>query len=321
MILHDDKSPQALWVSPLDVRFSQNVIYPRFTDGRSVDDAAKAIRAVGGVDGTADAEVTLEPPFPAVEVVRWVPKLRDGEGNPVDDGTGKHKKAEEGLFAVDNRRLYALQRAAATQWPRRCKVEMQLVVDRAEVLKHVKKFRTRTNGLSITVSEWSGVGRDNAKDFSVLRVWDWRSAISSAQSGGASGSTASTDTGSCGSWEYLDNQDTRRGPFSNWQMRQWWEHKLLPPDLRVRPYDAVAAVQGAARTSEVASFRCVSEVFADAPAPFAAGWSPRATCADAQADWHKCEECGRDRVEGWSAHGKWYCTICWKRWGKKEGEQ
>ena len=37
-------------------------------------------------------------------------------------------------------------------------------------------------------------------------------------------------------WEYLDIKSIRHGPFSNWQMRQWYEHKMVPPTMMIRPY-------------------------------------------------------------------------------------
>lgn len=322
-----------VWMSPLDVLFSQNVVYPKFTDGRSVDDAVKLIRAVpwkdtgaagglearGEVQGEAGAgiaeEVELQVPFPNIQAVRWCPKLRDGQGKPLTDGQGGNRMGAEGLFTVDNRRLYALQRAAVTQWPKRCTVPVEVITDRLEVMKHLKKFRTRTNGLSITISEWNGVGRDNMKDFSAMRVWDWRSAVSSVQEGGAAGVKAAQDAaeaGSIGCWEYLDHQDICRGPFSNWQMQQWWERKMLPADLRIRPYDAAAAA-GHRQAQEFTSLR---EYFAAAPQPFAPGWSPAAT--EQEGEFKKCAQCNRKRWEGWTAHGEWYCTMCWKRWQKRE---
>merc|ERR1712094_76460 len=81
------------------------------------------------------------------------------------------------LFSMDNRRLYTLQRAAVAQHPRRCCVQIDVLRDKGEVMRHLKKFRTRTNGLSISIGEWNGVGRDNAADFSTKRIWDWRSAL------------------------------------------------------------------------------------------------------------------------------------------------
>mmetsp|Transcript_129476 Transcript_129476/g.360670 ORF Transcript_129476/g.360670 Transcript_129476/m.360670 type:complete len:343 (-) Transcript_129476:196-1224(-) len=318
---------EVVWVSPLEVAFSQNVIYPRFADGRSVDDTVGQIRVAGArpcrrlEEGVQEERLALEPPFPMMEAVRWCPKLRDGHGKPLADEQGNHRRGPEGLFSVDNRRLYALQRAAVAQYPRQCCVAVAVITERNEVLKHLKKFRTRTNGLSITVSEWNGVGRDNARAFSAMRVWDWRSAVARAAEGGAEASMLAAEaasTGSCGCWEYLDHRDIRRGPFSNWQMRQWWERKMFPPDLRIRPYDAAATVADKEDGEEPGMpFLFVEEVFQDAPSAFAPGFSPRAT--DGEADWKRCSQCGRRRWEGWSASGEWYCATCWRRWAAKAG--
>lgn len=307
-----DRPADEVVMSPLDVLFSQNVIYPKFTDGKSVDDASRQIKAVPRQDEAAngkDEEVFLDTPFPTIQAVRWCPKLRDGNGKPLPDGNGGYRMGAEGLFTVDNRRLYALQRAAVAQWPKKCVAYVEVISDKNEVMKHLKKFRTRTNGLSITISEWNGVGRDNSKDFSAMRVWDWRSAVSSVEAGGAKAALDAADSGSIGCWQYLDNQEICRGPFSNWQMRQWWELKMLPPDLRIRPYDAAAACE-----HREGDWATVLEHFAGAPEPFAPGWSPRAT--EQEGTWHKCAQCNRRRWEGWEAHGEWYCAMCWKRWQK-----
>mmetsp|Transcript_29927 Transcript_29927/g.93018 ORF Transcript_29927/g.93018 Transcript_29927/m.93018 type:complete len:340 (-) Transcript_29927:208-1227(-) len=317
---------EVLWISPLDVYFSQNVVYPRFADGRSVDDTVNQIRANGyrscpSTDGAAEEQrLILEPPFPIIEAVRWAPKMRDGKGRPLLDDNGNQRHGDAGIFSVDNRRLYALQRAAVAQYPSQCCTAVSVITDKNEVLRHLKKFRTRTNGLSITISEWNGVGRDNARMFSAMRVWDWRSAIARAAEAGEEGSMLAVEaasSGSCGCWEYLDHKDVRRGPFSNWQMRQWWERRMLPTDLRIRPYDAAAIAERETPEEDFGPpFRSVEAVFQDAPSPFAAGFSPRAT--DQEADCKRCAQCGRRRWEGWTARGEWYCVMCWKRW-KGEG--
>lgn len=316
-------SRDIIYISPLEVAFSQNVIYPKFSDGKSVDDAMRLIREdPGGSAFESDDgdEVLLEAPFPTIEAVRWAPKIRDGEGRPLLDDRGCQRLGAEGLFTVDNRRLYALQRAAVSRYPRRCRVTVAVITDRYEVLRHIKKFRTRTNGMSISVSEWNGVGRDNARSYSTMRVWDWRSAVARLEEGGPEAVRAAAEAGSCGCWEYLDGQDVRRGPFSNWQMRQWWDRRMLPPNLLVRPYDALASSAdkwASDNDQEGAEFRPVEEVFQHAPQPFAPGWSPRTT--DQDAEWRRCAQCKRKRWEGRAAHGEWYCATCWRRWDSRSG--
>lgn len=307
-----------VWISPLEVFFSQNVIYPLFSDGRSVDDAVKQIEVldVKEIDGQ-EAGCTLKAPFPTTEAVRWCPKLRDGEGKPILDSDGEERKGTEGLFTLDNRRLYALQRAAVSCYPRPCRIKVKVITDRYEVVRHLKKFRTRTNGFSISITEWNGTGRDNAKNFKVLRVWDWRSAVAQLDEGAGTSSSAveAADSGNIGCWEYLDPEGVLRGPFSHWQMRQWFERKMLPPALRIRPYvPGGSAPKGgyANKSRSNEDFRPVPDVFADAPSPFAPGWSPRATNSEDQ--FQVCAECGRQRLEGWNARGNWYCSTCWRKW-------
>ena len=106
----------------------------------------------------------------------------------------------ERLFSLDNRRLYLLQRAAVAQHPQRCCVKVGVIADKSEVMRHLKKFRTRTNGLSISIGEWNGQGRDNASDFSTMRVWDCRSAVAKANESTTVG-TQAKDAASLGSCE------------------------------------------------------------------------------------------------------------------------
>jgi len=305
-----------IWVSPLAVSFSQNVIYPRFTDGRSVDDVVDKVTAEEYSSDENKFDLTLEAPFPVIEAVYWSPKLRDGEGKPLLGEDGSQRRGVEALFSLDNRRLYALQRAAVVHYPKRCRTKVAVITDKTEIMRHLKKFRTRTNGLSITISEWNGIGRNNAQDYNAMRVWDWRSAVAAVSSLHTEGLQTQVDaasSGSCGSWEYLDFEDVCRGPFSNWQMRQWWERKMVPESLRVRPYNPEAA---RSEKGSTLPFRPVHEVFEDAPAPFAVGWSPRA--ADLEQEWKECSQCRRHRLEGWHAYGQWYCTACWKKWDSSD---
>mmetsp|Transcript_147666 Transcript_147666/g.256299 ORF Transcript_147666/g.256299 Transcript_147666/m.256299 type:complete len:95 (+) Transcript_147666:3-287(+) len=93
---------------------------------------------------------------------------------------------------------------------------------------------------------------------------------------------------------------------------------MFPRDLRIRPYDAAATASERDGAENDVEFKWVEEVFKDAPAAFAAGWSPRAgTHLDAQ--WQKCGQCGRKRWEGWSTRsGEWYCVACWRKWQTKD---
>lgn len=308
---------ESVWRSPLDIAFSQNVIYPLFSNGGSVDEVVSQIRVREPSDDNVEADLVLEPPFPKIEVIWWCPKLRNGEGKPLLDEQGSERRGREALFSIDNRRLYALQRAAVARYPKTCVVEVSVITDKGEVARHLKKFRTRLNGLSITISEWNGVGRDNARDYTALRVWDWRSVVTQAEENGSCMVDA-VEAGGCGSWEYLDAKGVVRGPFSNWQMREWWERRMFPSDLRIRPYVADLACREGANRDDPDSFRPVAEAFAEAPAPFASSHSPEAAATATDADWQECADCGRKRLEGWSARGQWYCAVCWKRWETKD---
>ncbi|CAL1135957.1 unnamed protein product [Cladocopium goreaui] len=128
-------------VSPLEVHFSQHVIYPLFSDGTSVDETVREVKAIE-CDEDEDS-CWLRAPFPTIQAVRWCPKLRDGEGKPVLDENGEERRGVEGLFTLDNRRLYVLQRAAVYHYPRKCKISVEVITERWEVLHHLKKFRTR----------------------------------------------------------------------------------------------------------------------------------------------------------------------------------
>lgn len=111
-------SPESIMVSPLDLAFSQNVIYLRFTDGKSVDDAVWQIRHRKATDDE-NCDIVLQPPFPMIEILKWRPKLRDGDGKPLLDSQGGNKFGTERSFSLDNRRLYALQRAAIAHYPKK----------------------------------------------------------------------------------------------------------------------------------------------------------------------------------------------------------
>ena len=73
------------------------------------------------------------------EAVRWCPKLRDGEGKPVLDAEGQEKRGVEGLFALDNRRLYVLQRAAVYQYPRHQRLDTEKSLGCCWRLEKVRK--------------------------------------------------------------------------------------------------------------------------------------------------------------------------------------
>lgn len=300
-------------VSPLDLAFSQNVIYLRFTDGKSVDDAVWQIRHRKATDDE-NCDIVLQPPFPMIEILKWRPKLRDGDGKPLLDSQGGNKFGTERSFSLDNRRLYALQRAAIAHYPKKCHVAVLEITSHAKIIRHMRKFRTRTNGLSITITEWSGVGRDNARNFNAMRVWDWQTAVCCADEANHDEKVTAdaANTGSCGSWEYLDPTGKRQGPFSNWQMGAWWRRNMLPPETMVRPYDAALAnATAVGEEFQGAEFTPINKLF-DGEEAFAPSFTPHA--ADLKANWQPCQQCWRDRQQGKSFNGKWYCATCWIDW-------
>ena len=97
----------------------------------------------------------LEAPFPSIEVMPWRCKLRDGAtGRPrIDPATGGELyDAEDHLFALDNRRLYCLQKAAAAVWPARVLVDVvELPPGVPSSVRQLKKFRTLNRGQSILI--------------------------------------------------------------------------------------------------------------------------------------------------------------------------
>lgn len=95
-----DQSPTSQWneacrwseelVPPLSVRFSQHNVHPFFFRRGPVENVLPEIRT-----NDKNGHLTLCPPFPNIRVVR-----REGI-----------------LYSLDNRRLYALQKAALERWP------------------------------------------------------------------------------------------------------------------------------------------------------------------------------------------------------------
>ena len=77
--------------------------------------------------------------------------------------------------------------------------------------------------------------------------------------------------------EYIDDEGEQRGPFSNSEMRQWWEERNLPEDLQLRPCDARVLANTKTRNRHIA-FRIVKWWSEDAPAVFATEFAPRGEC-------------------------------------------
>ncbi|CAK9109358.1 Hypothetical protein (Fragment) [Durusdinium trenchii] len=103
---------------------------PLFRDGRSLEKAIEEIQKVpwsGSCEESEKPVWRLKAPFPPIEVMKWRCKLRDeATGRPlVDPATGGELlDAEDKWYTLDNRRLYCLQKVAASLWPDRAVAEV-----------------------------------------------------------------------------------------------------------------------------------------------------------------------------------------------------
>jgi len=174
---------------PFSIRFSQTRCRPNFQDGREVDDASSLVSSVPFEEAWTTPEAGEETaenlpnhvedkydeflahPFPTIEVIRWRAKVRDAEGKEIfDPETGKDKMGEEQWFTLDNRRLYALQKAAVRMWPKRCCVVVRVL--RGDFGHALKKFKTLTNGRTVEVGN-----RFWGDDASTNPTWSWEAAV------------------------------------------------------------------------------------------------------------------------------------------------
>eukprot|EP00927_Polykrikos_kofoidii_P025762 TRINITY_DN23083_c0_g1_i1.p1 TRINITY_DN23083_c0_g1~~TRINITY_DN23083_c0_g1_i1.p1 ORF type:complete len:372 (+),score=45.59 TRINITY_DN23083_c0_g1_i1:122-1237(+) len=144
-------------LSPLAIRFTQEHIRPHFRDGRVVETTIPEIVAC---DGVGEYDVILRVPFPLIEVVRFSPSHRCGKGG----AGGKHYH----WFSFDNRRLYCLQKAAVSLWPRRAAVAVQ-VFHASDPAAVRRKVNTTSKGRSVEVR--SPAGHD------MFEVWSWRKGV------------------------------------------------------------------------------------------------------------------------------------------------
>lgn len=130
----------------------------------------------------AGYDVFLSAPFPPIEIIRWVPKLREEDGRTLVDEDGTTMLGEACWFTFDNRRLYCLQAAAARQWPRRAAGIVHVMHDLPLSRCTPRKFRTTDLGSSVKISR---------RHDSVPRAtWCWAEATYSS-----SGSGPLSDTG------------------------------------------------------------------------------------------------------------------------------
>lgn len=124
----DDVEWEELYACPLTVRFTQEKIHPFFYRRGPIVNVVPKIRPVLHADSE---DVELVPPFSPIHCLR---------------------KGDE-MWALDNRRLYALQLAAMDQWPRRCRVRLLCCerLERRKLKTQWRKFQTTSEGRSVSV--------------------------------------------------------------------------------------------------------------------------------------------------------------------------
>eukprot|EP00440_Ansanella_granifera_P014046 gb/GFBE01015263.1/.p1 GENE.gb/GFBE01015263.1/~~gb/GFBE01015263.1/.p1 ORF type:complete len:317 (+),score=57.98 gb/GFBE01015263.1/:1-951(+) len=276
-------------LNPLSIRFSQPRIAPHFRDGHLLQDtvhevyetylqdpASAGAAPSDAAEGIPPYDVVLVPPFPAIRVISWLPKIRGKDGEAKRDENGDQILGRRAWFALDNRRLHSLQCAAAKRWPRRCCVVVRCIEEvPGATIRELRKFRTTTEGRSIEV----GIRAGETKSFSwttavpprshvqeVLAeglfaedLWD---AMQWAPNTAADAAMALAEEewndqwgteGGCNGkkdvkiapcpengWQYVDPAGNIQGPFPLEKMRIWHQHNFFYADLLMRcdPVDA-----------------------------------------------------------------------------------
>lgn len=166
-------------LNPLSIRFSQPRIAPHYRDGHLLDETvAEVTHAPLDVSAGADCavappdaasgpplfDVVLLPPFPAIRVISWLPKIRRPDGEAERDEFGEQRLGKRAWFALDNRRLHSLQCAAAKRWPTRCCAVVRCIEEvPGATIRELRKFRTTTEGRSIEVGVRTGE----------TQLWSW----------------------------------------------------------------------------------------------------------------------------------------------------
>mmetsp|Transcript_43263 Transcript_43263/g.78744 ORF Transcript_43263/g.78744 Transcript_43263/m.78744 type:complete len:388 (-) Transcript_43263:206-1369(-) len=183
-------SEEGRWrlLNPLSIRFSQPRINPHFRDGHLLNETAEGVYEVPLEDalraaqhasanrddaaaGAPPYDTVLVPPFPAIRVISWLPKIRTPDGEAAKDERGEQLLGKRAWFALDNRRLHALQVAAVNRWPTRCCVVVRCIEEvPASTVKELRKFRTTTEGRSVEVGVHVGE----------TDTWTWAQALPSS---------------------------------------------------------------------------------------------------------------------------------------------
>lgn len=145
-------------ISPFAVRFSQARISPEFVDGRSIDETIQNI-TVKVISHGSRKVYGLQTPFPPIQIMKFRAKRRDVAGRPLLDVSGNDRYFPEKWYSLDNRRLYCMQKVAASLWPLpvvgRVYIRDQLPPSKFDgnqaAARALKKFKSCSDGRSVTV--------------------------------------------------------------------------------------------------------------------------------------------------------------------------
>lgn len=273
-------------LNPLTIRFSQPRVAPHFRDGHLLDETVAEVyettlespASVGpcapdAAEGLPPYDTVLVPPFPAIRVISWLPKIRRPDGEAERDANGDQILGKRAWFALDNRRLHSMQCAAAKRWPRRCCVVVRCIEEvPGTTIRELRKFRTTTEGRSVEVGirvgetelwSWTKVAPPGARadmleaeGLFAEDLWDaeqWAPRVVAVSEGrgeedgeekeeGVRGRRGKLVTCPATGWQYIDPTGKVQGPFGLEKMRLWHQHQFFYTDLQMRcdPVDAFA---------------------------------------------------------------------------------
>lgn len=265
-------------LNPLNIRFSQPRIAPHFRDGRLLEETANEVNESPLRRGVSDTfsgvsppyDLILLPPFPAIRVISWLPKLRHTDGEAQRNNDGTNIMGKRAWFALDNRRLHTLQYTAAKRWPRQCCIVVRCLEEvPGRTIRELRKFRTTTEGRNVEVGVRAGE----------TEVWSWQSCVPHCNTASAvlepdgayaddlwdaeryvsqstitrsrrlielddrsinslnrSSVTRRGELRACPNhgWEYVDPAGKKQGPFPLANMKMWFHHGFFSKDLMMR---------------------------------------------------------------------------------------